>query len=93
MPNSTMVAALLRERESYQRRGLADRVALVDEQLAHYGHTPEGDPAEDAGDPAPEGRTADAGQQTADAADGAEVKRGRGRPKLPRDASGAIVRD
>jgi hypothetical protein len=34
---STQVEALLLEREGYLRRGLKDRVALVDAQLAHYG--------------------------------------------------------
>ncbi|MFF0295553.1 hypothetical protein ACFYST_06080 [Kitasatospora sp. NPDC004614] len=92
MRNENMIAGLLRERESYERRGLANRVALVDEQLAYYGHTPLAAAAEDAGDPVPEGRTADAGQQTADGADADEVRRGRGRPKLPRDAAGNIVR-
>jgi hypothetical protein len=35
-----MVAALLREREGYVRRGLAERVAAVDEQLKIRGHKP-----------------------------------------------------
>lgn len=35
-----MVAALLREREGYAQRGMDDRVALVDEQLALRGYTP-----------------------------------------------------
>lgn len=89
MPNDSMIAALRRERESYERRGLTDRVALVDEQLAHYGWTGDQD-TEPIGDPIPEGRTADSGQQTADADEG---KRGRGRPKLPRDDAGNIIRD
>ncbi|MFC8201282.1 hypothetical protein ACFUTV_38685 [Streptomyces sp. NPDC057298] len=33
-----MVAALLREREGYVGRGMDDRVAQVDEQLALRGH-------------------------------------------------------
>jgi hypothetical protein len=37
-----MIAALLREREGYERRNLDDRVRQVDEQLEHYGHKPEG---------------------------------------------------
>lgn len=43
-PQSTdsMVAALLREREGLVQRGLDDRVAQVDEQLALRGHTPPG---------------------------------------------------
>lgn len=43
-PQSTdsMVAALLREREGLVQRGLDDRVAQVDEQLAMRGHTPPG---------------------------------------------------
>ncbi|MFM9594032.1 hypothetical protein ACKI1O_32170 [Streptomyces scabiei] len=48
-----MIAALLRERDGYQRRGLDDRVRQVDEQLKHYGYT--GDPDENDG---PQGRTA-----------------------------------
>jgi hypothetical protein len=63
MSDDRMIAALLREREGYVRRGLDDRVAQVDEQLAHYGHQPE---AEDRTTP-PSGRTADSGQVTADA--------------------------
>jgi hypothetical protein len=39
----TMVAALLREREGYARRGLKERVAEVDEQLRLRGHTPPDD--------------------------------------------------
>lgn len=111
MPETTdpMVAALLREREGYVRRGLPDRVAQVDEQLALRGHRPA---AEDRTAP-PVGRTADGGQVTADASadraetvlvgeagpevldapEGEHVKRGRGRPKLPRDNDGNIVRD
>jgi hypothetical protein len=34
---STQVESLLIEREGYVRRGLKDRVAMVDAQLAHYG--------------------------------------------------------
>jgi len=34
-----MVAALLRERAGYVNRGMGDRVAQVDEQLALRGHT------------------------------------------------------
>jgi hypothetical protein len=33
-----LVAALLREREGYVRRGLDDRVAQVDAELARLGH-------------------------------------------------------
>ncbi|MFI2465941.1 hypothetical protein ACH475_06130 [Streptomyces globisporus] len=40
-----MVAALLRERAGYVSRGMGDRVAQVDEQLALRGHKP---PAESA---------------------------------------------
>lgn len=67
--NDNMIAGLLRERAGYEARGLDDRVAGVDEQLAHYGHKP----AKDSGsavdpDEPPAGRTAqDPGQQTADA--------------------------
>ncbi|MFD9569988.1 hypothetical protein ACFWBI_09100 [Streptomyces sp. NPDC059982] len=58
--DTRMVAALLREREGYRRRGETDRVAQVDEQLEHYGY--EGDPKEATG---PTGRAAPS-KQTAD---------------------------
>ncbi len=35
--NKKMIEALLTEREGYERRGLKDRVALVDEQLREFG--------------------------------------------------------
>jgi hypothetical protein len=38
LARSTMVEALLAERAGYARRGLADRVAQVDEQLAYHGY-------------------------------------------------------
>lgn len=59
--NQTMIAALLRERDGYQRRSLDDRVRQVDEQLQHYGYT--GDPDENDG---PQGRTGET-KRTADA--------------------------
>lgn len=40
LTDDRMVAALLREREGYQRRGLKERVAEVDQQIKHYGGTP-----------------------------------------------------
>ncbi|MEW2424840.1 hypothetical protein AB0911_30370 [Streptomyces nigra] len=58
--NDKMIAALLREREGYERRDLTDRVRQVDEQLEHYGY--KGD-----GKKEPQGRTS-APQQTADQA-------------------------
>jgi hypothetical protein len=80
-----MVAALLREREGYERRGETDRVRQVDDQLAHYGYEPETANENDG----PQGRTStDERQQTADA-----TPAKRGRPKLPRDAGGNIVRE
>ncbi|WP_204045707.1 hypothetical protein [Acrocarpospora phusangensis] len=48
----TMIAGLLRERDGYRQRGMAERVALVDEQLALRGWTGP-DPA--AADPGPAG--------------------------------------
>lgn len=33
-----MIAALLHERESCEKRGLGDRVALIDAELARFGH-------------------------------------------------------
>lgn len=38
-PGETYVQALLREREGYVRRGLADRVAAVDVELTRLGHS------------------------------------------------------
>jgi hypothetical protein len=58
--NTNMIAALLREREGYERKNLDDRVRQVDEQLEHYGYTAEPDEAD-----GPKGRKA-APQQTAD---------------------------
>jgi hypothetical protein len=61
--NETMIAGLLREREVYETRGEGTRVALVDEQLAHYGYEPP---------QVPKGRAAPEEQkQTADADPGA----------------------
>jgi hypothetical protein len=34
-----LIAALLEERIGLERRGLTDRVAAVDEALAHHGYT------------------------------------------------------
>ncbi|GAA3374722.1 hypothetical protein [Streptomyces racemochromogenes] len=81
-----MVAALLREREGYVRRGQDERVAQVDEQLAHYGYERAADEQQ-----APGGRSAPP-QETADG-DGAKERRGRGRPRLPRDAEGNVIRE
>lgn len=82
---NTMIAALLREREAYERRGQNDRVRQVDEQLAHHGYEPE--PADE-----PTGRSA-APKETADGDAAAEERRGRGRPRKPRDDQGNIVRE
>lgn len=63
--DENMIAALLRERDVYQRQGKKDRVEQVDDQLRHLGYSPD---SEDQGDSEPQGRTpADPGQQTADA--------------------------
>jgi hypothetical protein len=102
-----MVAALRRERAGYEARGLTDRVAQVDEQLAHYGadETPE----------TPQGRTGDdPAQQTAAGSDPAppepptapdlepeagaqaaedDAQPQRGRPRKPRDNQGNIIRE
>ncbi|MEV8395921.1 MULTISPECIES: hypothetical protein [unclassified Streptomyces] len=60
-PEDRMVAALRRERATYARQGKDDRVAQVDEQLRHLGHTPEPDPDSEP----PQNRTAkDPAQQT-----------------------------
>ncbi|MFE3762274.1 hypothetical protein ACFXPI_10975 [Streptomyces sp. NPDC059104] len=82
---NTMIAALLREREAYERRGQDERVAQVDEQLAHYGYERADEQQ------APGGRSAPP-QENADG-DGAKERRGRGRPKLPRDAEGNVIRE
>lgn len=58
--NENMIAALRREREVYVSRGEDERVAQVDEQLRHYGYDTQADP-----DTGPQGRTSQAGQQTA----------------------------
>lgn len=72
MQTDPMIAALLRERAGYVARGLPERVEQVDEQLRLHGYeeTPAG--------AAPQGRTADSGQQTADKV---PPQRGRGRPR------------
>lgn len=54
--NENMIAALKRERAGYVARGLEERVAEVDEQLAHYGYEGVQDPPADP-DGAPKGRT------------------------------------
>lgn len=51
-----MIAALLRERAGLEAFSKTDRVAQVDEQLAHYGYTPEEKP--EARKQAPQGRSA-----------------------------------
>lgn len=62
--DETMIAALRRERDMYDRQGKEDRVAQVDDQLHRLGYTGEQDQGEDE----PTGRTAhDPGQQTATA--------------------------
>lgn len=66
--NDNMIAALLREREGYERRGLKDRVGQVDEQLKHYGHDAKAGKAS-----GPKGRTAPP-QQTADGGKGPAKK-------------------
>jgi len=54
--NPQLVAALLREREGYVVRGLADRVKAVDESLADAGYTATA--AETAATPKPRTRKA-----------------------------------
>ncbi|MCX4752896.1 hypothetical protein [Kitasatospora purpeofusca] len=67
MTDDRMIAALRRERDGYERRGLDERVAQVDEQLIQLGWEPDAEPlAPPAGDAqVPAGRTADSGQQNA----------------------------
>lgn len=91
--DENMIAALLRERAGYQARGAADRVALVDEQLAHHGWEPDEDPVTDP-DGGPKDRTPGAGQRTADAAGPAETAQtgenaGTAAPSQPRGRRGA----
>ncbi|MER5355719.1 hypothetical protein ABT093_36020 [Kitasatospora sp. NPDC002551] len=87
MTDDRMIAALRRERDGYERRGLDDRVAQVDEQLIQLGYEPDAEPLTPpaADGQAPAGRTADSGQQTAaqpgpaeSTASPVEAKRGRG---------------
>lgn len=56
MADDRMIAALLRERDGLVAQGKTERVAQVDEQLAHYGYTPEEKP--EARKQAPQGRSA-----------------------------------
>ncbi|MCY0962982.1 hypothetical protein [Streptomyces sp. H27-H5] len=64
-----MIAALLREREGYKRRGEKDRVRQVDEQLEHYGYEGDADQSRGpAGRSAPSGQTADASSDGKEAA-------------------------
>ncbi|MFD3777352.1 hypothetical protein [Streptomyces sp. NPDC058612] len=67
--DQAMIAALLREREGYERRGKEDRVRQVDEQLEHYGYEPKPDlkSKEPEGRTAPPAATADAGTAAAPA--------------------------
>ncbi|MFD3654335.1 hypothetical protein [Streptomyces sp. NPDC058620] len=59
--NQTMIAALLRERASYEQQKKPDRVEQVNDQLHRLGYTDE-----DQGEGEPTGRTAtDPAQQTA----------------------------
>ena len=86
MSNSTMVAALLRERSAYVSRDDADRVAQVDAQLEHYGYQApaaetDAPPVTDP-DGGPVDRSASGGQQTAEGA-----ARARGRTKTSRDSA------
>ncbi|WP_328962969.1 hypothetical protein [Streptomyces virginiae] len=81
-----MIAALLREREGYVRRGEDDRVRQVDEQLTFHGYEAEPDEAPVDRSSTPK-ETADGDGATA------EERRGRGRPRKPRDAEGNIVRE
>jgi len=87
--------ALLEEYAAYQRAGrTADANAVAQHLRQHYGHEVEPKPA-----PAKATAKAEAAPETTAAPppeeDTAEPKpaRGRGRPKLPRDGKGNIVRD
>ncbi|MDT0306867.1 hypothetical protein RM780_07805 [Streptomyces sp. DSM 44917] len=109
MSDERMVAALLRERAGYLRRGDEDRVAQVDAQLRHYGHNPGPEPGPDPDAPGgPAGRQAPPQETTTappqdtvtaqgDAPDGIpgeqEQPKRRGRPRKPRDAEGNIIRE
>ncbi|MDX2692955.1 hypothetical protein [Streptomyces ipomoeae] len=68
--NQTMIAALLREREGYIRRGLDERVRQVDEQLEHHGYEPSPD-----GNDGPQGRTSTPKQTAAAPAKKAAAKK------------------
>jgi len=56
-----MIAALLREREGFERTANTERLAQIDKQLAHYGHKPEEKP--DPKKQAPQGRSATPSKQ------------------------------
>lgn len=62
--NDRLIAALLRERSGLEAFGKTDRVAQIDEQLAHYGYKPE--EKADAKKQAPQGRSAAPKQQAKD---------------------------
>jgi hypothetical protein len=62
---STPIDSLLVEREGYARRGLPDRVALVDVELARHGYQV----------------TAPAAVETADVQPAETTRRGPGRPR------------
>lgn len=61
--NDNMIAALLRERATYERQGKPDRVRQVDKQLEHYGYSPEDEDDGPQGRTAPPQQTTDRGQQ------------------------------
>lgn len=91
-----MIAALLREREGYDRRGEKDRVRQVDEQLAHYGYEPEQEPKEKApsGRTSSPAKTADASTPTGqpDAAAAAAGDKATAKPAAARARSGAAAK-
>lgn len=99
-----LIAALKRERAGYLARGLEDRAAQVDEQLQIHGHeaveVPEGraslESVQQTADAEP---TETASQETPPAEEAktpepeTPAEKRRGRPKLPRDADGNVIRE
>ncbi|MFG2699536.1 hypothetical protein [Streptomyces sp. NPDC048386] len=91
MPEDPMIAALLLERDGLQRRGLANRVAQVDEQLALHGYAPPAtepaavpDSAQQTKESAAEARAKDAAPQTGKQA---KAPAPRGRSAAPKDTA------
>ncbi|MGW5852090.1 hypothetical protein ACWFQ8_29790 [Streptomyces sp. NPDC055254] len=84
-----MIAALLRERQGYERRGEKDRVKQVDEQLKYHGYKPESKETEPQGRTAPPAKTADASGSDKTAVKAAGAARARGTAAAKTDSGEA----